>query len=128
MWIARDKDGTLKLFSEKPHRIDNDDDMWLSFVWYPKNVHTCKRMHLNSSEFPNLKWEDEPMEVILLPKPTEETIKTNPIYHDIYCLGYNDCQHAEDEVSQKLNEFVQSQESLPADIAEIVNNHFFEML
>ena len=28
----------LNLFSEKPVRIDNDD-MWLSFVWHPENVH-----------------------------------------------------------------------------------------
>ena len=41
MWVARNKSGTLNLFSEKPVRIDNDDDMWLSFVWYPENEHTC---------------------------------------------------------------------------------------
>lgn len=66
MWIARDKDGSLTLFSEKPIRIDNNDDMWLSFVWHPENVHTCKRMQLNSSKFSNLTWEDEPLECNLI--------------------------------------------------------------
>ena len=67
MWIARDKSGTLNLFSEKPIRIDNDDDIWLSFVWHPENVHTCKRMQIDSTYFPGLKWEDEPVEVSIVP-------------------------------------------------------------
>ena len=63
----------LNLFSEKPVRIDNDD-MWLSFVWHPENVHTCERMQIDPIYFPNLTWEDESIEVMIVPICNEHEI------------------------------------------------------
>lgn len=57
MYVARDKDGTLWLYSEKPHREENYG------VWYSDRVNI---MEINSEEFPQLKWEDEPIEVKLI--------------------------------------------------------------
>ena len=53
MWLARDKDGTLWLFTYKPRKGDEE--------WEPTNVYdknfTC--MILNGSLFPEVKWSDE---------------------------------------------------------------------
>ncbi len=57
MYVARDKNGTLWLYSEKPHRED-DCGVWFS--------DTLNIMALNREEFPQLKWEDEPIEVKLI--------------------------------------------------------------
>ena len=58
MWIARDKDGELTLFSNKPHRYTE--------VWW--NDEFNDTMILNQNMFPNLTWEDEPIEVELVIK------------------------------------------------------------
>ena len=58
MWIARDKNGKLwlHLSESKPYR--NGDDVWLN--------DEGKYHQLNSSTFPNVKWDDEePTEVEL---------------------------------------------------------------
>lgn len=55
MYIARDKNGTLWLYSEKPHRGFG--------VWFSDSANM---MMINSEEFPQLKWEDEPIEVKLI--------------------------------------------------------------
>ena len=67
MWIARDKDGELTLFSNKPHRctsIGKDNEYWDIVL---VNKYTSA-MILNSNMFPNLTWEDEPIEVELIIK------------------------------------------------------------
>lgn len=56
MWIARDKDGTLVLFKVKPVRCK---DKWVSFGVNWENF------TIDESLFPELKWEDEPIEVEL---------------------------------------------------------------
>ena len=57
-WVARDKDGTLVLYGQKPDReIVNWDDCGT-------DEHIC----INRNMFPYLKWEDEPIEVELLVK------------------------------------------------------------
>lgn len=55
MWIARDKNGWLFLHEFKPHR---DSDEWLS-----DNTESCGS--ILGDLFPNLKFEDEPIEVEL---------------------------------------------------------------
>lgn len=57
MYVARDKDGALWLYSEKPLR-DEEDCIWVSDI--------NKNMQINSEEFPQLEWEDEPIEVKLI--------------------------------------------------------------
>lgn len=63
MWIARDKNGELGLFSHKPHR------WWDNKSWdvVPTDEFT-DYMALNPNMFPNLTWEDEPIEVEIVVK------------------------------------------------------------
>lgn len=57
MWIARDKDGSLWLFEEKPYKD--------KCVWH--NDSTDHR-RINEKLFPEVKWKDEePRELILKP-------------------------------------------------------------
>jgi hypothetical protein len=51
-WVARDKDGTLYFHWEKPER---EGDEWLGFTG----------MSILGGLLPDLKWEDEPIEVEL---------------------------------------------------------------
>lgn len=62
MWIARDKDGTLCVYPyEKPKRITMS---WIdSFERY---------FIIDKRKFPDLRWEDEPIEVELKPKGENE--------------------------------------------------------
>lgn len=57
MYVARDRNGSLWLYSEKPHREEESE------LWYSDKLNI---MALNSEEFPQLKWEDEPIEVKLI--------------------------------------------------------------
>lgn len=60
MWVARNKDGTLNFFSKVPDR--------LGVSWcVGDNVSTyhCK---LDSTLFPELTWNNEPIEIELVPK------------------------------------------------------------
>jgi len=56
MWVARDKNGHLMLFSMLPRRMYN---MWLS---------VGKAMPIDKSLFPDVTWESDPKEVIIVPK------------------------------------------------------------
>lgn len=60
MWVARDKNNWLYLYTEKPEKGRNewnsDEDM----------------IEINSSLFPEVKWEDEePLEVAIVPKTNQ---------------------------------------------------------
>ena len=55
-WVARDKDGCLNYFHFKPLR---GEASWV----LPQNPRA-----LNGADFPDLHWEDEPIEVELLIK------------------------------------------------------------
>lgn len=73
MWIARDKGfetfdngfilGDVHLFVKKPKRIKNKNRLWedKESVWDVR----CAKMKLKSEDYPDLKWEDEPLEVDL---------------------------------------------------------------
>lgn len=55
-WVARDDDGHLHLFEAKPRRIEGNHR------WWDRDYHSTT---LNNKDFPNLKWEDEPIYVKL---------------------------------------------------------------
>lgn len=59
MYVARDEKGILLLFKNKPVRMD-DTWSWDEYSYV-----------LDSDMFPNLKWEDEPLEVNLVVVPTQ---------------------------------------------------------
>ena len=54
MWAARDKNGSAKVFKDKPVRCA---EMWVCRskpgLWRP----------VNDNAFPELKWDDEPLEI-----------------------------------------------------------------
>ncbi len=54
-WVARNKKGTLTLFEQIPRRCENH--------WWDRDYQSCE---LEPDYFPDLKWEDEPIEVELI--------------------------------------------------------------
>lgn len=66
MWVARDKDGTLNLYLIKPIR-DVEEGIWHTDDWeYPESEFLSIY-----NIFPDLKWEDEPLEVGLVAVPPQ---------------------------------------------------------
>lgn len=67
MWVAKDKDGRLSLFTNKPYRGENvggNDERW-----YVVSISEfTDSMKLNPKLFPDLTWNDEPIEVELVIK------------------------------------------------------------
>lgn len=59
MYIARDKNGSLWLYNEKPIRQEEEEDWTIAS---PTDTAVGK---LDTNMFPELKWEDEPLEVNL---------------------------------------------------------------
>lgn len=53
-WVARDENGSLHLFEVEPSRILHR--------WWDRDYHSTA---LDNKDFPNLKWEDEPVYVKL---------------------------------------------------------------
>ena len=75
MWIARDKDGRLFLFTfVKPVRKDEEG------CWVKADCHSdlADSIRLDDNLFPQLTWDDEPMEVGLFPisADTDEELPT----------------------------------------------------
>lgn len=58
MWVARDEDGVLHLFKEKPFRFMKS----YPGIWDTNDVPEHK-MILDSSLFPNVTWNSGPLEV-----------------------------------------------------------------
>jgi hypothetical protein len=63
MWVARDKDGRLGITEEKPSRYTVDAADGPVF-WSSDDT----GMFINPNLFPDLKWEDDPIEVELVKK------------------------------------------------------------
>ncbi len=61
MWIARDKNKSLWLYKEKPIR-NEQENYWIS------SHHDDAISTLYPTMFPELKWEDEPIEVEIISK------------------------------------------------------------
>ena len=86
MWIARDKDGKLFLFTfVKLVRKDEDG------CWVKTDCHSdlADSIRLDDNLFPQLTWDDEPMEVGLFPisADTDEELPTTirlTTYYDDY--------------------------------------------
>ena len=66
LWVARDKNGFLFAYEDKPERCDNQKEWIGRFFSSMKN-----------SYFPELKWEDEPIEIELRPTITDLDTKAN---------------------------------------------------
>lgn len=65
MWIARDRDGSLFSYENKPWRQEVDK-MWLDssiYMDYKYPSTGCLEL-LDNESYPQLKWEDEPIEVL----------------------------------------------------------------
>lgn len=60
-WLARDKDGNLFAYNDKPKRCDNQRE------WFSEKF----LFSMENSFFPELKWEDEPLELELRPLVTD---------------------------------------------------------
>ena len=61
LWVARDCNGELYLYNEKPEYY-NSLEVWFSY-------RICSK--LDNNFFPNLTWKDEPIEVELRPAITD---------------------------------------------------------
>lgn len=55
-WIARDKSGDIHFFNVKPYRE-------YPVLWWQTNVDIDDMFYLPPESFPEVKWEDEPVEV-----------------------------------------------------------------
>lgn len=56
-WVARDEDGSLRLFEVEPRRLED------KHRWWDRDYQATD---LDESEFPDLEWEDEPIYVKLI--------------------------------------------------------------
>ena len=66
LWVARDKNGFLFAYEDKPKRCDNQKE------WFGRFLSS-----MENSYFPELKLEDEPIEVELRPAITDLEAKAN---------------------------------------------------
>lgn len=71
-WVARDKNGFLFAYEDKPTRSDNKKEWFGWFLFSMKN-----------SYFPNLTWKDEPIEVELRPAINELDAKANEYANNV---------------------------------------------
>ena len=62
MWIARDEDGSLRIYNDEPIRSCIDDKWTIDFS---KTLYD-ECMAIDDDLFPELKWEDEPLEIKLI--------------------------------------------------------------
>ena len=92
LWLARDKNGFLFAYEDKPERCKNQREWLGRFLCSMRN-----------SYFPELKWEDEPIEVELRPAITDLDAKANEYANNVtdneeikeliinaYKAGYNE--------------------------------------
>lgn len=74
MWVARDKNGRLNLFEGCPSKNEKTG-IWEYYTIFsdcsrPSWEHWFSSKIIDRTLFPDLKWEDEPMQVLILPMPT----------------------------------------------------------
>lgn len=59
IWIARDKDGTLCAYDQKPCRIAFEE------IWLPENGDDRRNYEVfNDDWFPEVTWENSPIELV----------------------------------------------------------------
>ena len=62
-YVARDKDGVLYLYLGKPFRGDTAFFSGIGVIILTR--YNFERFGLNVNDYANLKWEDEPIEVVV---------------------------------------------------------------
>ena len=72
LWVARDKNGFLFVYEDKPTRCDNQKEWIGRFLCSMKN-----------SYFPELKWENDPIEVELRPAITDLDTKAKEYAYNV---------------------------------------------
>ena len=72
-WVARDKNGFLFSYEDKPKRCDNKKE------WFAEKFLSS----MENSYFPELKWEDEPIEVELRPAITDLEAKAEEYANNV---------------------------------------------
>ena len=99
-YIAKDKDGTVHLFWQKPYR---DGDRW--WIDVPDSIKEWTKgmddynsvigywMELEANDYPTLRWEDEPQECVV----TE--------LHPTYVVN---CEHCGKEIRYKRSDIKES--------------------
>lgn len=69
VWVARDNDGELNLYEDKPMRakeFDGHNKLWVRTANVEQGHDYGEVMNLANNQFPTLKWEDSPIQVVLL--------------------------------------------------------------
>lgn len=67
MWIARNKNGVLRLFNEKPVRTTMEYRWhFMNDIWLSRDYNCGSLIVFNTNLFPELTWDDEPIEVTLV--------------------------------------------------------------
>ena len=61
-YVARDKNGKLWLYINKPIRAK---DVFISAINIDLTYSNCNYLGLNKNDYADLKWEDEPIEVFI---------------------------------------------------------------
>lgn len=59
IWIARDKEGNLMAALDKPVRDNKREE------WAPSGKEPFSMWELHGSWFPDLRWDDEPIELVI---------------------------------------------------------------
>ena len=72
LWVARDENGFLYAYEDKPKRCDNKKE-WVGGFCSP----------MRNSYFPNLTWKDEPIEVELRPAITDLDAKAQEYANNV---------------------------------------------
>ena len=72
LWVARDKNGFLFAYEDKPTRCD-----------IRKEWHGCFFSSMKNSYFQNLTWKDEPIEVELRPAITDLEAKAQEYTNNV---------------------------------------------
>lgn len=70
MWLARDKDGDLYLYTHKPHKNTDptfDTESWCTPDFVDDNDDIINAAEINPKFFPEVTWDTEPLEVELVP-------------------------------------------------------------
>lgn len=95
MWIARDKDGRLYMFTKKPFRYEYDSAPWVDTDGVEHKTRIvyeggkkCKRYSLDRNMYPDVTFENSPKELVLRELAEE--------YGDLcYIRGYCDANRFE---------------------------------
>ena len=61
-YIARDKNGKLWLYINKPIRVK---DVFVSAINIDLTYRNCNYLGINKNDYADLKWDDEPIEVFI---------------------------------------------------------------